>query len=425
MRTLSQGPMKLRSTMVIYQAGPSKTQGLHLVLFKYSSLLILSAFFMFNQWAFALENNVTIEGLSGSRGETLFFTLAVPENVEALNFSITGSNGDADLYVKYGSKPSRTNFDCRPYLNGSNEQCDITNIQSGVYHVMVRAYRSFNNLKLLGSFVVTEIDSDDPGNNSPELGTPSNPIELEKDVEINGLSGVRNAKIYFVLPLTADASDLKFTIFGGRGDADIYVQYNQIPSKTQYDCRPYKNGNNEVCRYDTALAGNYYIFVRAYSAFDNVSLIAEYNDGTIPPIGDLCMNAVSQALFDAHNSARSQGRYCGEQYFPTVPSLEWSCQLNEAATNHNIDMINNSFFSHTGSNGSSPGDRISNTGYIWRSYGENIAKGQQNVSAVMQSWLNSPGHCSNIMSANVTDMGASMIVHDSRPYWTSVFAKPQ
>jgi leucyl aminopeptidase len=55
---------------------------------------------------------------------------------------ITGS-GDADLYVQFGSAPTRWSYDCRPYLNGSNESCslDVPANQSQAY-IMVRGYTS-------------------------------------------------------------------------------------------------------------------------------------------------------------------------------------------------------------------------------------------------------------------------------------------
>jgi uncharacterized protein YkwD len=81
-------------------------------------------------------------------------------------------------------------------------------------------------------------------------------------------------------------------------------------------------------------------------------------------------------------------------------------------------MNKNNYFSHTGLDGSSPGDRITRVGYNWRAYGENIAKGYTSEQAVMNGWLQSEGHCKNIMSSNVKEMG----VGRDGNYWTQVFA---
>lgn len=42
----------------------------------------------------------------------------------------TGANGDADLYVRFGARPRRSSYDCRPYLVGANEACSV-NVPSG------------------------------------------------------------------------------------------------------------------------------------------------------------------------------------------------------------------------------------------------------------------------------------------------------
>ena len=54
-------------------------------------------------------------------------------------FSITGTN-DSDLYVRVGSAPTTTAYDCRPYKNGSSETCSVTLAQPSTIHVMVRGY---------------------------------------------------------------------------------------------------------------------------------------------------------------------------------------------------------------------------------------------------------------------------------------------
>jgi hypothetical protein len=78
-----------------------------------------------------------------------------------------------------------------------------------------------------------------------------------------------------------------------------------------------------------------------------------------------------------------------------------------AAYLHSLDMETNQFFSHTGSDGSDPGDRITREGYDWWTYGENIAVNYPTVSAVMQGWLSSEGHCRNIMNPAFEEIGAA------------------
>lgn len=123
-------------------------------------------------------------------------------------------------------------------------------------------------------------------------------------------------------------------------------------------------------------------------------------------------------LLQLVNDVRTAGCTCGNKTMPPVPAIAWNEQLEKAAVSHSIHMNKHSHFSHTGKDGSTPGDRITKQNYAWVTYGENIAQGQQSEEQVMQSWLNSPGHCENIMNANFKDMA----VGRSGDYWTQLFA---
>lgn len=135
-----------------------------------------------------------------------------------------------------------------------------------------------------------------------------------------------------------------------------------------------------------------------------------------------------QEMLNQVNQARSNSRSCGDEVMPVVAELSWSCQLQNAAQYHSEDMEKNNFFSHSGSDGLSVGDRVTASGYLWRSVGENIAAGQTTITQVMTGWLNSPGHCRNIMAAGSTEFGSAVVMSasaDYSHYWTQVFASSQ
>jgi serine protease len=66
-------------------------------------------------------------------------------------FAMTGSGGDADLYVKIGREPTASSFDCRPYKTGSNETCEVTLAQPAAVFVQVRGYSGTSSYQLVGS----------------------------------------------------------------------------------------------------------------------------------------------------------------------------------------------------------------------------------------------------------------------------------
>lgn len=106
---------------------------------------------------------------------------------------------------------------------------------------------------------------------------------------------------------------------------------------------------------------------------------------------------------------------------PPAPPLTHDARLTRAASLHSADMAKMRTMSHQGSDGSNPGQRIQRQGYGWWTWGENVAAGQSSVAAVMGSWLNSEGHCRNIMNPRFTQFGAGEVDR----YWTQVFASPR
>lgn len=100
----------------------------------------------------SLENGVSKTGLSGNRLDETFYTMEVPAGATELNFDMSGGTGDADLYVKFGSAPTTSSYDCRPYKSGNTENCNFATASAGTYHVMVRAYSTYSNVSLVGDY---------------------------------------------------------------------------------------------------------------------------------------------------------------------------------------------------------------------------------------------------------------------------------
>lgn len=164
------------------------------------------------------------------------------------------------------------------------------------------------------------------------------------------------------------------------------------------------------------------------SYYRNIKLITPDANTGPDIIGNCSLNADELALINAHNQARSAGRQCGSNWYNAAPALRWDCRLGQASYVHSNDMASNNFFSHTGSDGSSPFDRMRREGYQFRTAGENISAGYGTAEAAVSGWLNSAGHCANIMNPNFQDMGAAKAENTAstyRIYWTAGFGRSQ
>lgn len=117
----------------------------------------------------------------------------------------------------------------------------------------------------------------------------------------------------------------------------------------------------------------------------------------------------------------------GQRTAQGLRPLGSQAQLARSARAHSIDMACRGFFSHTGSNGTAPGDRISGEGYRWSIFSENVARGYGSPQDVITGWMGSPGHRANILSPRVVDVGvgyAYSSLSGRGDYWTAVFAAP-
>jgi uncharacterized protein YkwD len=138
--------------------------------------------------------------------------------------------------------------------------------------------------------------------------------------------------------------------------------------------------------------------------------------------------AVSQLVLALTNQARAHARTCGWRHFPPAPPLSLSPALTLAARAHSQDMATHDLFSHTGSDGSSPGERVTRAGYRWEQVGENIASGVSTARQAVAGWLASPHHCAIIMTAGVRQMGVAFAVNPSSAQvidWTEDFGTPR
>ena len=129
------------------------------------------------------------------------------------------------------------------------------------------------------------------------------------------------------------------------------------------------------------------------------------------------------------NDARAAGATCGANGdFPSAPPLSIDVRLQCAARKHSRAMGDDGFFAHDDPNtGTSPFDRIEAEGYAFSAAGENIAAGYASPADVVQGWLDSDGHCANLMGGAYTHIGVGYAFaegSDFGHYWTQVFATP-
>ena len=110
------------------------------------------------------------------------------------------------------------------------------------------------------------------------------------------------------------------------------------------------------------------------------------------------------------------------------PALKENSLLNSIARKHAENMAQKNILNHT-LDGKGAADRLQAGKYQYWAYGENIAAGYRTAQSVMNGWMNSPGHKSNILDSKnygLTEIGVGTARSaNGTPYYCQVFAKPK
>ena len=211
----------------------------------------------------SLQNGVAATGLSAPTNGDINYTVVIPSGASNLVIATSGGSGDLDLYTKFGSAPTSTSYDCRPYKTGNSESCSVAAPNAGTYYVRLHAYSAFSSASVKATWTT--------GGTTPP---PSDQSVLSNGVPVTGIYGSSGSKTYFTVTVPA-GSALTIATSGGTGDMDLYVKQGSQPTTSSYDCRPYKTGNNETCS-GTNESGTYYIMLNGYKAYSGVTLKATW-----------------------------------------------------------------------------------------------------------------------------------------------------
>lgn len=99
-----------------------------------------------------LQNGVPVTNLTATKGGKLNYTIEVPAGRSQLVVTSSGGSGDADLYVKFGSVPTSSSYDCRPYKSGNAETCTLNAPKAGTWHVQLSGFSAFSGVSLKASY---------------------------------------------------------------------------------------------------------------------------------------------------------------------------------------------------------------------------------------------------------------------------------
>jgi uncharacterized protein YkwD len=108
-----------------------------------------------------------------------------------------------------------------------------------------------------------------------------------------------------------------------------------------------------------------------------------------------------------------------------LSAVRYDATLESQAEQYCCEMIYYDFFDHDNpETGTSLGDRAAEFEYEYWVIGENLAAGQPDPVAVMEDWMNSPGHRENILNPSFTELGVGVRTGGSYGiYWVQEFGR--
>jgi uncharacterized protein YkwD len=133
-----------------------------------------------------------------------------------------------------------------------------------------------------------------------------------------------------------------------------------------------------------------------------------------------------QELLQRINRVRATGYRCGGRTLGAAAPVRWDASLYSAAAGHSLDMAKRNYFEHHSPEGRDVASRVTAVRYHWRAVGENIAAGNLGPAEAMQAWLESPGHCENIMNPDYADVAVACVADSHSQwgtYWTMVLGR--
>ena len=97
-----------------------------------------------------IQPGIGIDNLSGAADSMTYYCLSIPPGIHLTgHIRIFGGTGDCDLYVRHGSRPTLTEWDYCPYLEGNNESVTVTNPAAGDWFIMLHGYQAYSGVTLI------------------------------------------------------------------------------------------------------------------------------------------------------------------------------------------------------------------------------------------------------------------------------------
>jgi serine protease len=204
--------------------------------------------------AIQLFNNAARVGLWGTTNTKQYFYIDVPAGTSKLVVKTWSGLGDADLYLRKSRLPTTTTFLSRSVVDGNVDQVTRLNPSAGRYYIMIHAYRSYSLLNLRATTTA---------------GTSTTaPYVHHFYPPALGVGGWQ----YYYVDVAPGRVMLRFELYGGIGDADLYWRHLTQPTTSSYAFASRNATNCDGIQITSPQPGRHWLMVYGYSASSGSTL---------------------------------------------------------------------------------------------------------------------------------------------------------
>lgn len=252
-----------------------------------------------------------------SKGDSYYYTFTLPKNALGLSVTLTGTNGDADIYLNKDKIRTSKTSTWRSAKSSSNEKISIARPVSGTYYLTLIGYETASNLTLTLKYT------------DAATGAQT----LVKQVPVTVATMGQDEEKLFTFTLPSSSPNLTITTTGTEGDIDIYLNKDTIRSTKLSTWKSTGDASDERITVATAQAGTYYLSLRAYTPTTNTVVTMDYGTTVTPtPVvtNGSCGASANQTLSSVPTSLCNAGS--ASSVTTTDSSYIWSCTGSNGGT---------------------------------------------------------------------------------------------
>lgn len=212
-----------------------------------------------------LTNGQTLSGISHDPFINVQYRIHAPFNSNQLMISISGGNGDADVYVNRFNFASESTYWYSSTLIGNDETIIINNPGQYDWYIFLKPKNNgtFDNINL--------------SVNIAENNSSSQIVDLMDGVSLSGINYDPSINVQYRIYVNHVPRLLSISASGGNGDVDLYVNRSNFASISNYFYKSNLIGNQEFINEIVTAGGDWYINLipKNNGSFSDINLIAK------------------------------------------------------------------------------------------------------------------------------------------------------